>query len=128
MSLKTKLLGWTSGVNWQLFLIKWGAVALVFASAIALAYDRGKSNCEVAHANAAQEKAEAQIVYFVEGVEKRVTEIKVIEKSSAKQKAEIAVLNERLKNAIEATPSNPSCDLSDDEFRLFNELADQTRR
>ena len=78
------------------------------------AYDKGRDSVEAKYAAASVKLTEKQ---------------RTIDQQLAQYTAEIATaraerrdLQRRLNDAIEAQGPNPSCDLSDDEHRLFEDL------
>lgn len=87
----------------------------------------GKNKEQTEQAKEQAKEAEAKVVYITKEVEKRIPEVRIIEKNSAELKSQVAVLQEKLRDAINNRQDNPSCDLTDDEYRLFQEAASKTR-
>lgn len=115
--------GWFTGLNWW----KLGAYALVVAMLVGGGYMVGKHRCELKHEQQATAAQKEIVRTVVKEVEVRVPVVQEREVASATQRAEIARLKKELFNATAKRPENPSCDLSDAEFNLMQQLAAQTR-
>ena len=111
------------GVNWY----KWGAIAVLAVAysggLVAYGYHKADVHCE----QEKTEKAEEKIRTIVQEVEVRVPVVQVREVESAKQRAEIARLKEKLDEAIAKKPENTACNLTSDERDGFNDLLKKTR-
>lgn len=112
-----------TGVNWY----KWGAIAVlaIAYSGGLVAYGNHKATVRCEQQKTA--KAEEKIREIIREVEVRVPEVQVREVESAKQRAEIARLKEKLDEAVANRPENPSCNLSGAERDGFNDLFEKTR-
>lgn len=100
------------------------AVALLWLATVVGAYGLGvkntKDNIKI------EEGKEAKAV--IAKVEKRIPVVIAQDKQAGNLERETARLREELRNAIKASKTvDPSCDLSDDELRLFNSASERTR-
>lgn len=108
-------------------LYKYGAI-LIFLVAFGWGcWYKGKMDCNIAHEKAATVAAQVKTETIIKEVEVRVPVVQRIEVESAKQRAAIKSLTEKLDHALNDRPENPSCDLSDAEFNSVQDLASKTR-
>lgn len=118
-----KLTGLLTGLNWYRLGL-YAAIVLGYTAAVGgYGYHKGALNCEQKKTEAAEE----HVREVVREVEVRVPVVQIREVESAKQRAEIARLKEKLDEAIAKKPANPACNLSSDERDGFNDLLKKTR-
>lgn len=119
----TKLTGWASGFNWY----KLGIYAVLFLSWTGGVYSYATHRCEIKHEQEKTVEVQTKLVEVIKEVEVRIPVVQIREVESAKQRAEIKRLKEKLDEAINGRADNPNCDLSDAEFNSVQDLAEQTR-
>lgn len=110
------------GVFWY----KVGLVVVLFTAYTAGVASWATHRCELKHEQQKTEQAEQKTKEVVREVQVRVPEVRKIEVESAKQRAEIHNLKEKLDEALKNRPENTSCDLSDAEFNGVSALANKT--
>ena len=119
MSLSTRLLTKfpvLATFNWQLILMKIAFVVVVLASTFAggIAYEKTQqADREVREMQAAVRKVED----FIPTLQAQATE-------AAEQNARVGRKQERYNEAVDQNARPDSCDLSPDELRAFQELAE----
>ena len=104
----------------QIKLIGWGLLLAGLVGSHIFAYHKGKEEVR-------QENAEAVAKYTQT---KRTIEQELAELTTGleQERAERRRLQERYNDATNATPADPSCDLSDEQHGLLTELVRQGRR
>lgn len=123
MSLKTKIVGLGSGVNWYLLAAK----AVVLASALGFAYMKGTHNCELKQAHTETKQAQEQTRVVVKEVQVRVPVVQTIEKKSIEYREHIRESGDKLDEA-NRQPNAGGCDLSPEQLHYFQELANATKQ
>lgn len=123
MSLKSNIVGWGSGVNWYLLAAK----AAVLAAALGFAYMKGTHNCELKQAHAETKQAQEQVRTVVKEVQVRVPVVQTIEKKSIEYRNRVQQSGEQLDEA-NRQPNAGGCNLSPEQLRKFQELANATKQ
>ena len=116
--------GWASGFNFY----KYGAILIVLLAFGFVMNQHGKHSAELVCEQQKTALANSQMNSIVKFVEVQVPAVNKQEQKSAEVKAKVAVAKEKYNEAVEARAVVPACDLSDDEFVRFNELAKETTR
>jgi len=105
-------------------LIGYGLVLALLIGTHTAVYMKGRSDVEAKYASATVEQLEEDITDNAERIERQVTTL-------SNELAASRAQNRKLQEAIDANQTvntNPACDLSDDEFRLFNDAVSETQR
>lgn len=115
--------GTFTGLNWWMLAAKALIIVALFAGGYMMGKNKAQVACEVAKTELAEAKAKA-VTRFVEVQVPIVTEREV---KSTEIKYVTRSTGEKLNEAINKKRTNSGCDLSDDEFVRWNELAKATR-
>ena len=107
---------WAYGLNWQLILLKLGIVASLATALVVWGVSIGKQEC-------AEEKVK-EAAAQVQEVKNFVPTVTAQEKAKAEQDARLTKKREEYNEQVEKTVRPPSCDLSTDELRAFQELVE----
>ncbi len=115
--------GWASGLNWW----KLGAWALALALIVGTSFTYGKHKAELVCEKDKTELAEKQTKAIVDFTNVRSVETRIVEVKSEKIKEAVRSAGERLDEELSRKVDVPECRLTDIEYGVFNELAEQTR-
>lgn len=113
-------------LNWY----KIGAMVLVLTAWTVFVDQRATHRCELKHEKQRTEQAETRLEKVAEHVQERMPVINKKQEDTATLHAEISKLRGKLKDAIYANQtrnSEPSCDLTLDEYDSVRELIKQSR-
>ena len=116
--------GWASGFNFY----KWGAILVALLAFGFVMNQHGKHSAELVCEQQKTALANARTDAVVKFVNVQAPVVKEQEKKSTETKVKVAIAKEKYDEAVKARPVVPACDLSNDEFVRFNELAKQTTR
>lgn len=113
-----------SGFNYY----KWGAIAALLLAWTVAVHMNAKSDCEKAQL----EKEKAAVVQEADDafrfVSTRVSIIQTQEQKAAEIRYVVTKAKDKLDEAINQKPDMPSCDLSEEELKYWQQLAEQTQR
>ena len=117
----SKLTSLASGANWYLIAIK----ALLLIGLAAGSYYSGKHRCEIAHEKALVVQAQKDAKTTIDNVNKRLPEVQKEDAKAVVKREDIKKTGEKLNESLKVTPA--SCNLTDEQLRYFQALADKTR-
>jgi hypothetical protein len=115
--------GWASGFNFY----KWGAI-LVIVAAILVGVDRHATHkAELACEEQKTAVALERVHTVVRTVTMRVPEVQKQDSASTERRDDVRQKGVKLDEAITKNAGTTGCNLSDDELRSFQDLAESTR-
>lgn len=131
--------GFLSGVKWQVLGYKLLVYGMIVVGVATISYHEGLSDCKIATLEKASKENAAIVVQereFVrealaeqqEAITKRLTIVDAQTREGAKLRADLVRLEGELYEIINARSGNPACAPTSAELRVYDSIAERTRK